>query len=203
MAYWKNQFGGEPTEESQETVDIAGTQVVLVNLVGTYKETHQMQTSGAEHPGHRVRAAILKVGGRQFVVKCAGPEKTVGEHEEEFMTFVNSLKAVKPGALKAAKPGALKAVKPVAAKEEPAKPDVKPAADKPEATEPEATKPKSTAEESPQSESSDPQSSEPSASEPVPDDAKSSAPESPQSESTEPKPPQSEPSEPESTDSAE
>lgn len=92
VARWKGEFGGEPTEDAQEQLDIEGVEVTVIRLAGSYSSQHGMTTPGAQVSGSRMLAAIFSVADRQFIVKCYGPEKTMNDREEEFLAFLGSLK---------------------------------------------------------------------------------------------------------------
>ena len=96
MGYWKRQFTGEPKVEPQETLDVAGTKVVLISLVGNYSDQHAMKPVEGEFPKRRVRVAVMNVGGRQYIVKGTGPEKTMDRHKDAFTAFIKSLKPASP-----------------------------------------------------------------------------------------------------------
>lgn len=91
---WRKQFGGEPEQESVKEVEIAGVRVALVDLSGTYLDRHMGFGPEEPHSGYRMLAAIFTVGGRPFVIKAYGPEKTLADHSEEFQTFIRSMKSV-------------------------------------------------------------------------------------------------------------
>ena len=164
MAFWRDQFDGQPTHESQETVDVAGTQVVLVDIRGSHNGANQTQTPAAEQPAYRVRAAIFTLAGKQFIVKCSGPEKTIAEREEEFIGFINSLSPPKPEAAKgeksdAAEPTSDKPLAPNPTSPDPTSPD--PTSPDPTSPDPTSPDPKPPGDEPPQPESPEPPSTEP------------------------------------------
>ncbi|NQU25584.1 MAG: hypothetical protein HQ567_30225 [Candidatus Nealsonbacteria bacterium] len=139
---WKGQFGGNPTDESQETKEIGGVSVAMVSLSGTFADQHAMGGPVTQRPGYRMRAAIFHVGSQQFIIKCVGPKKTMANSEGAFTTFIESLKrpeppSTKPGPAKPESPPTPDATKPDATKPDATEPD----ATEPDATEPDATEP--------------------------------------------------------------
>jgi len=90
---WKGQFGGTPASESQETLDVGGVQVVLVDYTGTFNDSMGPMLGGGEpRTGYRMIGAIIPLGEKLFFVKGYGPEKTVAAHADLIRAFVQSLK---------------------------------------------------------------------------------------------------------------
>lgn len=140
---WREQFGGKPEKESQEEIDVGGVPVVLVDFSGTYNGQHGgmgQAAPAAEPTASRMRAAIFSVKGHQFIIKCTGPEKTMDQHADAFLAFINSLSSTPPGATKATVPTADKP-KPEEPTSDEAKPD-EPAAET-EESQPESAGPSS------------------------------------------------------------
>ncbi len=97
MARWRQQFGGNPQTESSEEIEVAGVQVALVDLTGTYSDSQGDFAPAVPHAGYRMRAAIFDLPSRQLIVKCYGPEKTMAEQNDAFLAFVHSLKSTRGG----------------------------------------------------------------------------------------------------------
>jgi len=98
---WRGQFGGKPEHDSQEKIEIGGVPVVLIDFSGTYDAQHGGMgpaAPAAEPTASRMRAAIFSVKGQQFIIKCTGPEKTMTQHADAFLAFINSLSSTPPGA---------------------------------------------------------------------------------------------------------
>lgn len=92
VARWKEQFGGNPASESMKELEVSGVAMTLVDFSGTYGDSHMGPGSTIGSSGTRMKAAIFSAGGTQYIIKCTGPENTVGEHADEFLAFLKSLK---------------------------------------------------------------------------------------------------------------
>ncbi len=103
---WRQQFGGKPEEESREHLEIAGLKVALVDFSGTYLDQPMGIGPAEPRPAYRMLAAIFGVGGRQYILKCYGPQRTIADHADEFLAFIGSVKSAGPssGAPESAKP---------------------------------------------------------------------------------------------------
>ncbi len=88
---WREQFVGKPKKDSREQIDVAGIPVTLVDLSGAYSDQHGMSGPVAERPEYRMRAAIFDLNGRQHIIKCYGPQKTMAHYDDDFEAFVKSL----------------------------------------------------------------------------------------------------------------
>ena len=134
MNRWKGQFGGTPDKESQETLDISGVTITLVDYTGTFTD----QRGSAESPpksGYRMLGAIIPVDKQLFFVKGYGPEKVVAANAEKIRGFLQSLKP-KPAAEEKPEPGETpKANAAPAAGEQPAAGETPAAKEKPAAGE--------------------------------------------------------------------
>lgn len=96
---WIGQFAqpdGADTKEKvkREKKSIAGQEVHLVDLSGTYKDQRGPFSGGAtvQRSGYRMLGAIVvtkKLG--SYFVKFYGPEKTVAANEKEFRRMIESL----------------------------------------------------------------------------------------------------------------
>ncbi len=147
---WREQFLGKPKKDTQERLDVAGIPVILVDLSGAYSDQHGMSGPVAEQPQFRMRAAIFDLNGRQHIIKCYGPAKTMAHYDNDFLAFVKSLGSKKKPAAKmettkadSPKP---KAVEPKASE---------PKASEPKAAEPKAAEPKAVETDSGESESTE------------------------------------------------
>jgi len=94
---WLGQFtqpdGGSSRERArQEKKAIAGQEVHLLDVSGTYDDKRGPFAPGVKRPGFRMLAAIVmtKKQGNYFV-KFYGPEKTVAENEKAFAEMIESL----------------------------------------------------------------------------------------------------------------
>jgi hypothetical protein len=92
---WRGQFGGKPTKEAQEQIQVDGVPVTLVDYTGSYSDQH---VPGAPSPtvregqDSRMLGAVFDLGDRLLFVKALGPAKTMAAHAAGFRQFVTSLK---------------------------------------------------------------------------------------------------------------
>jgi hypothetical protein len=96
---WRRQFGEKPDKESQEKLEVAGVQVTVLDVSGTFRDPMAGGFHGpggsmaaTEHPGYRMLGAVLELGGRLYFVKSYGPATTMAARAEEFRAFVRSLR---------------------------------------------------------------------------------------------------------------
>jgi hypothetical protein len=97
---WAGQFSqpdGSKTAGKMkvEKKTLAGLEVNLVDIFGTYQESAGMMQPAIERPDYRMLAAIIPGEGSNFFLKFYGPKKTVAEHEKEFRGMIEGLKAAK------------------------------------------------------------------------------------------------------------
>jgi hypothetical protein len=90
---WYNQFsqpdGGSTKERAKvEKRTIAGREVHLVDLHGTYREQFG---ANVELPNYRMLAAIVVTPEANFFIKFYGPRKTITANEKPFKEMVESL----------------------------------------------------------------------------------------------------------------
>lgn len=89
---WRGQFGGNPKKDVQDSLDVAGLKVTIVDLAGTYNDQPGPLAPGVQREGYRMLAAIVPGDGQQLhFIKAYGPEKTIAAHEEKFRQFVDSI----------------------------------------------------------------------------------------------------------------
>ena len=94
---WYAQFtqpdGSATRDKAQvEKKQIAGREVHLVDMAGTYRDARPMGPA-TERPGYRMLAAVIPVGqGRHCFVKLYGPEKTVAAQAAAFRKMIDGLK---------------------------------------------------------------------------------------------------------------
>jgi hypothetical protein len=99
---WVGQFSQPEGSKSDgkpktETKKIAGREVHLVELAGTYKDARGPFAPAVERPDYRMLAAIVPVGEANYFVKFYGPKATIAAHEKEFRGMIEGLKEVKAG----------------------------------------------------------------------------------------------------------
>jgi hypothetical protein len=95
---WYDQFtqpDGASTKDRAkiEKRTIAGQEVTIVDLSGTYMDRPGPMAPGVERPNYRMLAAIVetKKNGSHFF-KFYGPQKTVTDNSEAFSKMLDSLK---------------------------------------------------------------------------------------------------------------
>lgn len=91
---WAGQFAGS-VKPKVEKKTIAGSEVHLVDLVGTYKDTPGGPFAGGKttlRDDYRMLGAIVvtKDAGNYFL-KLYGPKATIGENEKAFSELIESL----------------------------------------------------------------------------------------------------------------
>lgn len=97
VARWYGQFtqpdGGSTRDRAKLSQSkIAGQDVHLVDLAGTYKDQRGPAAPAVERPNYRMLAAIITAkGGGDYFVKFYGPQRTVAENEKAFKSFIDSL----------------------------------------------------------------------------------------------------------------
>lgn len=86
---------GESQKGSVETMQIAGSDVILLDNSGSYGEIQGPFAPPVKEGRYRVFNAIVPLGNKLYFVTCTGPEKTIGDHSDEFRSFLLSMKSVK------------------------------------------------------------------------------------------------------------
>ena len=99
---WIGQFAQPDTSETKNQVPeaerkktIAGLEVHMVDLSGTYRDMpapFDPSSKAVEHEGYRMLAAIIvspKLG--NYFIKFYGPKQTVSDHADEFRKMVDHL----------------------------------------------------------------------------------------------------------------
>jgi hypothetical protein len=88
---WRDQFGGKPEKDSQQELEVAGMKVTVVDFIGTYNDQPGPFAPGVQRAGYRMLAAIVPAGGQSHFIKAYGPQKTMGDHEDAFHAFLQSM----------------------------------------------------------------------------------------------------------------
>lgn len=94
---WLGQFSNRKEEKVEpKEIEVAGQQVLLVDISGTFRDQRGPFAPAVERPDHRMLAAIVatKEHGNVFV-KLTGPADTIEHQAKAFQEFVESLRAVK------------------------------------------------------------------------------------------------------------
>ncbi len=95
---WFGQFkqpDGSSTEKRAkvEEKEIAGQEVHLVDLAGTFSDRRGPAFPAVEREKYRMLAAIIVTDEAQFFIKFYGPRKTVGENKKRFEKMIAGLAA--------------------------------------------------------------------------------------------------------------
>lgn len=122
LARWRGQFGGQPETQSQETLDVGGVAITLVDYSGTFTDSLGMFAPGPQRPDYRMIGAVIPLGGQLFFVKGYGPAKTIEANAARIHAFLESLKPLQPAAAAPAA-AAPAAAEPAAAAPDAATPD--------------------------------------------------------------------------------
>ena len=84
----KQAEGSSPKEEHFE---VNGLKVSTVDVAGTYvAETAPGSGTFHNKPAYRLRAAVVETPNGSYYVKLVGPEKTVSQWNDSFMTYLKS-----------------------------------------------------------------------------------------------------------------
>src|SRR5215204_1521813 len=75
----------------EEQIEANGLKVATVDVSGTYvAETAPGNGELHNKPGYRLRAAVVETPKGSYFVKLVGPEKTVTQWNESFMSYIRS-----------------------------------------------------------------------------------------------------------------
>ena len=89
---WVSQMKqAEGSSAKQESLEVNGLKVTTVDVSGTYvAETAPGSGTFHNKPGYRLRAAVVETPNGSYYVKLVGPEKTVTQWNESFLSFIKS-----------------------------------------------------------------------------------------------------------------
>jgi len=92
VSQMKQADGESPKEATKPAhLETNGLQVTTVDISGTYvAETAPGSGEFHNKPGYRLRAAVVETPKGSYYVKLVGPEKTVAQWNESFMTYIKS-----------------------------------------------------------------------------------------------------------------
>ncbi len=95
---WYGQFkqpdGSSSAEAAQiDEREIAGQDVHLVDISGTYLDRRGPMAPAVERTDYRMLAAIVATRGGNYYIKFYGPQKTVADNAEAFEEMIDGLKA--------------------------------------------------------------------------------------------------------------
>lgn len=75
----------------EEHLEVNGLKVTTVDVSGTYvAETAPGSGTFHNKPAYRLRAAVVETPNGSYFVKLVGPEKTVAQWNESFLSYVRS-----------------------------------------------------------------------------------------------------------------
>ena len=83
---------GSPAKDAKEEhFEANGLKVTTVDVSGTYvAETAPGSGTFHNNPGYRLRAAVVETPNGSYFVKLVGPEKTVAQWNESFLSYLKS-----------------------------------------------------------------------------------------------------------------
>ena len=87
------QADGSPSKgkSKEENLEAHGLRVTTVDVSGTYvAETAPGSGTFHNKPGYRLRAAVVDTPKGSYFVKLVGPEKTVAQWNESFLSYLRS-----------------------------------------------------------------------------------------------------------------
>ena len=89
---WVSQMKqAEGSSPKQESLAVNGLKVTTVDVAGTYvAETAPGSGTFHNKPGYRLRAAVVETPNGSYYVKLVGPEKTVTQWNESFLSYIKS-----------------------------------------------------------------------------------------------------------------
>jgi hypothetical protein len=75
----------------KENLEVNGLKVTTVDVAGPYvAETAPGSGTFFNKPGYRLRAAVVETPNGSYYVKLVGPEKTVTQWNESFLSYIKS-----------------------------------------------------------------------------------------------------------------
>jgi hypothetical protein len=78
-------------KSKEENLEAHGLKVTTVDVSGTYvAETAPGSGTFHNKPGYRLRAAVVETPKGSYFVKLVGPEKTVAQWNESFLSYLRS-----------------------------------------------------------------------------------------------------------------
>jgi hypothetical protein len=91
VSQMKQADGGAAKDPKQESFKVNGLKVTTVDVSGTYvAETAPGSGTFHNKPAYRLRAAVLETPNGSYFVKLVGPEKTVTQWNDSFLSYVKS-----------------------------------------------------------------------------------------------------------------
>jgi len=81
----------DSSKPKEETFETNGLKVSTVDVSGTYiAETAPGSATFHNNPGYRLRAEVVETPKGSYFVKLVGPEKTVAQWNESFLSYLKS-----------------------------------------------------------------------------------------------------------------
>lgn len=93
---WSGQFSqadGSATKADVKSRDIAGSTVHMVDIRGTYTDPFERPQPVARDNYRLLGAIIVTPKHGSFYVRLIGPAKTVGDHEQGFVSMIEGMQA--------------------------------------------------------------------------------------------------------------
>jgi hypothetical protein len=91
VSQMKQADGSAAKDPKQESFDANGLKVTTVDVSGTYvAETAPGSGSFHNNPVYRLRAAVVETPSGSYFVKLVGPEKTVTQWNDSFVSYLKS-----------------------------------------------------------------------------------------------------------------
>jgi hypothetical protein len=93
---WYGQFtqpdGGSTKEQAKiKKIEVAGHEVYLVDIAGTFKDQRGPVAPVVERPKYRMLGAIIPSKAGDQYIKFYGPEKTVADNEQAFVKMIEGM----------------------------------------------------------------------------------------------------------------
>jgi hypothetical protein len=93
---WIGQFsqpdGGSTKERAKiRKVKVAGEEVHLVDIAGTFRDQRGPVAPAVERPKYRMLGAIIATDRGNYFLKFYGPERTIAENDAAFVSMVEGL----------------------------------------------------------------------------------------------------------------
>lgn len=101
VARWAGQFvapGGGEVKPQIDKLTVDGSEVHIVSLAGTYKDTPGGPFAGGKtvmREDYQMLGAICQTKAGNYFLKLYGPKATIGENEKAFRSLVESMKVTK------------------------------------------------------------------------------------------------------------
>ena len=69
LARWRKQFQDKPNQEHQETIDVVGAKITLLDLAGTFDDPGNMTAAPVTRPDYRMFGAAIEIPGANAVLR--------------------------------------------------------------------------------------------------------------------------------------